>query len=49
MSGRVTWKSSKKSVAKVSSKGKVKARKRGTAIITATCKNRKATIEIVVY
>lgn len=49
ISGRVTWKSSKKSVAKVSSKGKVKARKRGTAIITAKCKNRKATIEIVVY
>ena len=49
MSGRVTWKSSKKSVAKVSSKGKVKAKKRGTAIITAKCKKRKATIEIVVY
>ena len=49
MSGRVTWKSSKKSVAKVSSKGKVKAKKRGRAIITAKCKKRKTTIEIVVY
>lgn len=49
MSGHITWKSSKKSVAKISSKGKVKARKRGMATITAKCKGKKATIEIVVY
>lgn len=39
-SAKVTWKSSKKSVATVSSKGKVTAVKKGTATITATC-NRK--------
>ena len=35
-SGKVTWKSSKKSVATVSSKGVVKAKKAGIATITAT-------------
>ena len=33
--GKITWTSSKKSVATVSSKGVVKAKKKGTAVITA--------------
>lgn len=37
----VTWKTSKKSVATVSSKGLVKAVKAGTAVITATAKSNK--------
>ena len=47
----VTWKTSKKSVATVSSKGKVTAKKAGTAKITATSKtdkSKKATITIKV-
>lgn len=36
-SDTITWKSSKSSVATVSSKGKVTAKKKGTATITATC------------
>ena len=39
-SGKVTWKSSKKSVATVTSKGKVKAVAAGTATITATNKKK---------
>lgn len=39
--GTVKWSSSKKSVATVSSKGKVKAVKKGKATITATYKNKK--------
>lgn len=49
MSGKTTWKSSKKSVAKVSSKGKVTARKKGTATITARCKGKTAKIKVRVY
>ena len=49
MTGKTTWKSSKKSVAKVSSKGKVTAKKKGTATITATCKGKKAKIKVKVY
>lgn len=40
-SGTVKWSSNKKSVATVSSKGKIKAIKKGQAIITATYKNKK--------
>ncbi len=36
-SGKIEWKSSKSSVAAVSSKGKITAKKKGTTIITATC------------
>lgn len=39
---KVTWKSTKKSVATVSSKGKVKAKKKGTAFIKATFKYKKS-------
>lgn len=49
MSGKTTWKSSKKSVAKVSSKGKVTAKKRGKATITAKCNGKKAKIKVEVY
>ena len=35
--GTVTWKSSKPSVASVSSSGKVTAKSKGTAVISATC------------
>ena len=35
INGRITWTSSKKSVATVSKAGVVKARKKGTAVITA--------------
>lgn len=49
MSGKTTWKSSKKSVAKVTSKGKVTARKKGTATITAKCNGKTAKIKIKVY
>lgn len=42
------WKSSKKSVAKVSSSGTVTARKKGTAKITATYKGKKYTCKIKV-
>ncbi len=37
---KVSWKSKNKSVATVSQKGKVKAKKSGTAVITATCAGR---------
>lgn len=40
-SGTVKWSTSKKSIATVSSKGKVKAIKEGQATITATYKNKK--------
>lgn len=49
MSGKATWKSSKKSVVKVSSKGKITARKKGTATITAKCKGKSAKIKVKVY
>ncbi|MBO5484565.1 MAG: Ig-like domain-containing protein [Lachnospiraceae bacterium] len=38
---KVTWKSSKKSVVKVNSKGKMTAKKRGTATVTGTVKQNK--------
>lgn len=46
--GKVTWKSSKKSVATVTSKGKVKAVKAGTATITATNKKKSYKCRITV-
>lgn len=46
--GKVQWKSSKPSVAKVSSKGKVTALKSGTAVITATYNGKKYTCKITV-
>lgn len=39
--GKIKWTSSKKSIASVSSKGIIKAQKKGTAIITAKYKNKK--------
>lgn len=47
-SGKVTWKSSKKSVATVSSKGVVKAKKAGTAKITASVDGCKLTCKVKV-
>ena len=41
-SGKVAWKSTKPSVASVSSKGVVKAKKKGTAKIVASCRGKKA-------
>lgn len=46
---KITWTSSKKSVATVSSKGVVKAKKKGTAVITAKYgKNKKLTCKVTV-
>ncbi len=47
-SGKVTWSSSDKTVASVSTTGKVTARKKGTAIITAKNGGKKYTCEITV-
>lgn len=46
--GKITWTSSNKSVATVSSKGVVKAQKKGTAIITAKYGKEKLTCKITV-
>lgn len=46
--GKVTWKSSKKKVATVNSKGKVKGVKAGTAKITATSGRKKYTCKVTV-
>ena len=46
--GKVTWKSGKKSVAAVSSKGKVTAKKKGTATITAVSGGKKYTCKVTV-
>lgn len=46
--GKITWTSSKKSVATVSSKGFVKAKKKGTAVITAKYGNKKLTCKVIV-
>lgn len=45
---KVTWKSSAKKIAKVSSKGKVTALKEGTATITATVNSKKYTCVVTV-
>lgn len=47
-SGKVTWKTSKKSVATVNSKGVVKGKKKGTAKITAVNKGKKYTCKVTV-
>ena len=48
-SQKVTWKSSKKSVVKVSKNGKITGKKRGTATITATTANgKKVTCRVTV-
>ena len=46
--GKITWTSSKKSVATVSSKGVVKAKKKGTAVITAKYRKKKLTCKVTV-
>lgn len=45
---KVNWSSSKKSVASVSSKGVVTAKKKGTAVITAKVGNKKYTCKVTV-
>ena len=45
---KVTWKSSKTSVAKVSSKGMVSAVGKGSATITATCNSKKYSCKVKV-
>lgn len=45
---KVKWKSSKKSVATVSSKGKVKAKKAGKAVVTATVGKKKLKCKVTV-
>lgn len=47
-SGKIKWKSSKKSVATVSSKGKVTAKKTGSATITAKVSGKKLTCKVKV-
>lgn len=44
--GKVKWKSSKKSVATVSSKGRVKAKKKGSATITAKVGKRNTLVKL---
>ena len=44
----IIWESSKKSVAEVSSSGKVTAKKKGKAVITATVGNQKKTCQVTV-
>lgn len=46
--GKVKWSSSKKSIATVSSKGKVKAKKKGTCKITAKVGKKKYTCKVTV-
>ena len=48
INGKITWTSSKKSVATVSSKGVVKAKKKGTAVITAKYRNKRLTCKVIV-
>ncbi|MBR6219473.1 MAG: Ig-like domain-containing protein, partial [Clostridia bacterium] len=47
-SGKVAWKSNKKGVAAVTGKGKVTAKKKGTATVTATCGGKKYTCKVTV-
>lgn len=47
-SGKVTWKSSKASIAKVDKKGKVTAVKKGKAKITATCNGKSKSCTVTV-
>ena len=46
--GKVKWSSSKKSVASVSSSGKIKARKKGKTLITANAGGKKKTCKVTV-
>lgn len=48
-SKKVKWSSSKKSVAKVSAKGKVTAKKKGTAVITAKVAGKKLKCTVKVF
>ncbi len=48
LKGKITWKSSNKKVASVSNKGRVKAKKAGTAVITAKIKANKVKCKITV-
>ncbi len=48
-SGKVTWSSDKKSVAAVNSKGKITAKGKGSAVITAKNKGVKYTCKVCVY
>lgn len=47
-SGKATWSSSKSSVAAVDSKGRVKAKKKGSAVITAKVNGKKLTCAVTV-
>lgn len=47
-SGTITWKSSKPSVAKVSSTGKVTAKAKGSTVISAKCGSKTVKIKIIV-
>ena len=46
--GKITWSSNKKSIATVSSKGVVKAVKKGTAVVTAKYGKKKLTCKVTV-
>ncbi len=46
--GKVTWSSSRKKVASVNKKGKIKAKKAGTTVITAKVRKKKLTCKVTV-
>lgn len=48
LKGKIKWSSSNKKVASVSNKGKVKAKKAGTAVITAKIKSQKVQCKVTV-